>query len=147
VKVAVISGGGWPQFEKQLVSNLPTTNFWLIYLSFLLAAQSFTDTSQQIGKRSIRKISLQIKEKRSSIPKEAIGVADFKIEKLWGEQIEDREARYIFCLRSESSLGRKGKWDPISPSGRRSKLLLTISSPSFLSESGARHLSTLPSRD
>jgi len=23
VKVAVISGGGWPQFEKQLVSNLP----------------------------------------------------------------------------------------------------------------------------
>ena len=23
VKVAVISGGNWPQFEKQLVSNLP----------------------------------------------------------------------------------------------------------------------------
>ena len=23
VKVAVISGGGWPQFEKQLLSNLP----------------------------------------------------------------------------------------------------------------------------
>ena len=23
VKVAVISGGGWPQFEKQLLANLP----------------------------------------------------------------------------------------------------------------------------
>src|ERR1017187_8326242 len=23
VKVAIISGGGWPQFEKQLLSNLP----------------------------------------------------------------------------------------------------------------------------
>ena len=23
VKVAVISGGGWPQFEKQILSNLP----------------------------------------------------------------------------------------------------------------------------
>ena len=68
VKVAVISGGGWPQFEKQFVSNLPTTNSWRIYLSFLLAAQSFTDTNLQIGKRSIRRISLQIKEKRSSIP-------------------------------------------------------------------------------
>jgi hydroxymethylpyrimidine pyrophosphatase-like HAD family hydrolase len=26
VKVAVISGGNWPQFEKQLLSNLPMTN-------------------------------------------------------------------------------------------------------------------------
>ncbi|MGC1618774.1 MAG: HAD family hydrolase, partial [Candidatus Acidiferrum sp.] len=26
VKVAVISGGDWPQFEKQLLSNLPNDN-------------------------------------------------------------------------------------------------------------------------
>lgn len=25
-KVAVISGGDWPQFEEQLLSNLPRTN-------------------------------------------------------------------------------------------------------------------------
>ena len=28
VKVAVISGGGWPQFEKQLLSIFPMTNAW-----------------------------------------------------------------------------------------------------------------------
>jgi len=27
-KVAVISGGGWPQFEKQVLSHLPTTKAW-----------------------------------------------------------------------------------------------------------------------
>ena len=28
VKVAIISGGAWPQFEKQVLSNLPKTIAW-----------------------------------------------------------------------------------------------------------------------
>ncbi len=27
VKVAVISGGNWPQFEKQVLANLPQSDF------------------------------------------------------------------------------------------------------------------------
>ena len=65
VKVAVISGGDWPQFEKQVLANLRTTNAWPIYLSFLPVEQSSTNT-QGIGKSSIRKISPRLKKKRSS---------------------------------------------------------------------------------
>ena len=51
----------------------------------------------------------------------------------------------IFRLGSARSLGRKGNNGIlISPSGRRLKRFLTLSFPSFLSESGARHRLTLP---
>jgi len=71
VKVAVISGGGWPQFEKQLVSNLPTTNFWLIYLSFLLAGTKFYRYGvSRLEKRSIRRFHYRSKRKDPRFPKE-----------------------------------------------------------------------------
>ena len=34
VKVAVISGGDWPQFEKQLLANLPKDKFWRNIVGF-----------------------------------------------------------------------------------------------------------------
>ena len=49
VKVAVISGGDWPQFEKQLLSNLPHDER-LMNLSLLpTCGTKFSDT-QGIGK-------------------------------------------------------------------------------------------------
>ena len=67
VKVAVISGGGWPQFEKQLVSNLPHDKR-LANLSLLpTCGTKFYRYDRESGKRSMRKISPRIKEKRSSV--------------------------------------------------------------------------------
>ena len=111
----------------------PTTNSWLIYLSFLLAVQSFTDTNRQIGKRSIRRISLQIREEKilDSL-KKAIGVADFKIEKLWGKQIEDRGSQITFsALGQQAPLEEKEKWDPDFAKRKKIKATLDTFIPEF----------------
>ena len=133
VKVAVISGGGWPQFEKQFVSNLPHDKL-LANLSLLpTCGTKFYRYESQIGKRSIRRISLRIKEKRSSIPsKKAIGVADFKIEKLWGEQIEDRGSQITFsALGQQAPLEEKEKWDPDFAKRKKIKAILDTFIPEF----------------
>jgi hypothetical protein len=57
VKVAVISGGDWPQFEKQLLSNLPHDERLGKSVSpSNLRNKVLTDTTQRHGKRFIRKI-------------------------------------------------------------------------------------------
>ena len=67
VKVAVISGGDWPQFEKQLLSNLPHDER-LTNLSLLpTCGTKFFPIRQEIGKSSIRKISPRMKKRKSSV--------------------------------------------------------------------------------
>ena len=63
VKVAVISGGAWAQFEKQLLSHLPHDEH-LKNLSLLPSSSS----TQGIGKKSIQKISPRMKKRKSSVP-------------------------------------------------------------------------------
>jgi FMN phosphatase YigB (HAD superfamily) len=64
VKVAVISGGDWPQFEKQLLSVFSMTNVWSIYPSFLHVELSSSDM-RGVGKRFIQKISPRMKKRKS----------------------------------------------------------------------------------
>ena len=62
----------------------------------------------------MKKISPRRKERKllSSL-KKAIGGAGFKIEKLWGEQIEDRGSQITFsALGQQAPLEEKEKWDP-----------------------------------
>ena len=65
VKVAVISGGDWPQFEKQFLCNFPMTNAWRIYPFFPPVEQSFTNT-RGTGKSSMKKTSPRINAARSA---------------------------------------------------------------------------------
>jgi len=92
--VAVISGGGWPQFEKaigfesaprQLLANLSLLSY--------LRHKVYRYESADWKKIYSEDFTTDQREKILDSLKKAIGVADFKIEKLWGEQIEDREAR------------------------------------------------------
>jgi len=66
VKVAVISGGDWLQFEKQVLSGLPMIKDWRTCQFFLPAGQSSTNM-ERIGKRYILKISLQKKKRKLSV--------------------------------------------------------------------------------
>jgi hypothetical protein len=113
-KVAVISGGDWPQFEKQLVGNLPKgqdmedllllptcgTKFfrhepggWL-----KLYSEDFTDAEKQ---------------KILSSFERALVEAGFKPEQTWGEIIEDRGSQITFsALGQQAPIWAKEKWDP-----------------------------------
>jgi phosphomannomutase len=112
-KVAVISGGDWPQFEKQVLANLPKdatlknlsilptcgTKFYLYKTDWeQLYAENFTEDEKK------KIISSLIK---------AIDESGFKATKVWGETIEDRGSQVTYsALGQQAPLEEKKKWDP-----------------------------------
>jgi phosphomannomutase len=102
VKVAVISGGDWPQFEKQVLSNLPHDEH-LANLSLLPTCG--TKFYQHAGNwKKIYSEDFTAGERNKIIHslEKAIELSGFKVEKTWGEQIEDRGSQITF-----SALGQQ----------------------------------------
>jgi phosphomannomutase len=132
VKVAVISGGAWPQFEQQVLARLrpdaclknlsllPTcgTKFYRHDVSWeLLYSEDFT-----AAQRSTIVASLQ----------RAIVAADCKVEKVWGEVIEDRGSQITFsALGQQAPLEEKKKWDPDFTKRKKIKAVLDTLIPEF----------------
>jgi hypothetical protein len=132
VKVAVISGGNWPQFQKQLLSLLPQdqhlknpsllptcgTKFYKYHSGWeQLYAENFTDEE---------------KTKIIGSLKQVIESSDFKAEETWGEQIEDRGSQITFsALGQQAPLAEKKKWDPDFAKRKKIKKLLDELIPGF----------------
>jgi phosphomannomutase len=95
-KVAVISGGNWPQFLKQLLSMLPDDER-LNNLSLLpTCGTKFYSYNSGWEKLYSEDFTPEQKEKIISSLKKAIEKSDFKVDKVWGEQIEDRGSQITF---------------------------------------------------
>ena len=112
--VAVISGGDWPQFEKQVASRLPEradlTKLWLMPTTgtklyryedgqwHAIYAELFDDAEKK-----------KILESFDA----ALEATGFKPEQTWGQRIEDRGSQITFsALGQEAPLEAKEKWDP-----------------------------------
>jgi phosphomannomutase len=133
VKVAVISGGDWPQFEKQLLSNLPHDER-LANLSLLptCGTKFYRYDSADWKKVYSEDFTTDQREKILSSLKKAIGVAGFKIEKLWGEQIEDRGSQITFsALGQQAPLEEKEKWDSDFAKRKKIQAILDTLIPEF----------------
>jgi HAD superfamily hydrolase (TIGR01484 family) len=132
VKVAVISGGGWPQFEKQLLSNLPQDQR-LVNLSLLpTCGTKFFQYAGEWEKIYSEDFTAEEKENIVSSLKKAVGVAGFKVERVWGEVIEDRGSQITFsALGQRAPLGEKEKWDPDFAKRKRIKTILETFIPEF----------------
>ena len=133
VKVAVISGGNWPQFEKQLLSNLPHDER-LANLSLLptCGTKFYRYDSADWKKVYSEDFTTDQREKILSSLKKAIGVAGFKIEKLWGEQIEDRGSQITFsALGQQAPLEEKEKWDSDFAKRKKIQAILDTLIPEF----------------
>ena len=95
-KVAVISGGDWPQFEKQLLSNLPHDER-LMNLSLLpTCGTKFYQYAGDWKKIYSEDFTADEKEKIVSSQKQALGSSGFKVEKVWGEALEDRGSQITY---------------------------------------------------
>ena len=132
VKVSVISGGAWLQFEKQVLaylshderlknlSLLPTcgTKFYKYGSKWeLLYSEDFTDAEKQ---------------KIISSLKKAMESSNCKVEKAWGEIIEDRGSQITFsALGQKAPLEEKKKWDPDFTKRKKMKALLDKLIPEF----------------
>jgi phosphomannomutase len=132
VKVAVISGGNWPQFEKQLVSNLPR-DANLRNLSLLpTCGTKFYKFNSGWEKLYSEDFTDEEKEKVISSLEKAIGISEFKAERVWGELIEDRGSQITFsAIGQQAPLEEKKKWDPDFSKRRRMKAFLDKSIPQF----------------
>ena len=132
VKVAVISGGDWPQFEKQLLSNLPHDKR-LVNLSVLpTCGTKFFRYAGDWKKIYAEDFTTVEKEKIVRSLKKAVGEAGFTVEKLWGEAIEDRGSQITYsALGQQAPLEEKNKWDPDFTKRKKIKAILDTLIPEF----------------
>jgi HAD superfamily hydrolase (TIGR01484 family) len=125
VRVAIISGGNWPQFQAQVLAQLPRnlrmerlsllptcgTKFYRHEGSWkLLYAEDFSEKEKDLITGSIR---------------QAVLSSGFKADQTWGEQIEDRGSQITFsALGQQAPIEAKERWDPDFSRRRKIKALL-----------------------
>ena len=132
LKVAVISGGDWPQFEKQLLSDLPHDER-LVNLSLLpTCGTKFYKYTGEWKKIYSEDFTVAEKEKIIASLNKAIEESGFKAEKIWGEIIEDRGSQITFsALGQQAPLDEKKKWDPDFTKRKKIKSILDNFIPEF----------------
>jgi len=147
IKVAVISRGNWPQFGTQLLSHLPHDER-LANLSLLpTCVTKFYQFSGDWNKLYGEDFTEGQREKIRSSLKKALAAAGFKVDKIWGDEIEDRGSQITYsALGQQASSNKRRNGILIAPNEKRSKPSLTPMFPSFLSASVARLLLISPSR-
>jgi len=113
VRVAVISGGDWPQFRKQILSNLPQDDR-LKNLSLLpTCGTKFYQYQDEWEKIYSEDFNETEKKKIIDSLRKALEITRFKVEKVWGEKIEDRGSQITYsALGQEAPVKEKTKWDP-----------------------------------
>ena len=132
VKVAIISGGGWPQFEKQILSNLPQDEV-LKNLSLLPTCGTQFYQYKRAWKR-IYSEDFSPKEKTKIINelKNALNTTDFEIEHIWGDEIEDRGSQITYsALGQQAPIEEKIKWDTDFAKRKKIQEILNVSIPEF----------------
>ena len=130
--VAIMSGGDWPQFEQQLVGNLPAD---ADLAKFLLLPTSGTKLYRYDGGWSRIYADIFTSEERDQIVKaldDAMQEAGFAGDKSWGEKIEDRGSQITFSgLGQEAPLNAKHAWDPDFAKRKLLQKILTPVLPGF----------------
>src|SRR5271154_3595482 len=95
-KLAVISGGDWPQFEKQVLANLPKGKR-LQNLSILpTCGTKFYQYKTGWKQLYAENFTAAEKEKIISSLNEAVEASGFTAKKTWGDPIEDRGSQVTF---------------------------------------------------
>ncbi len=130
--VAVISGGDWPQFERQLLEHLPSRggspNLFLLPTSgtkfyrfdgnwSLVYADNFSESERR---RILEALACAVAE------------AGLATEEVWGDQVEDRGSQITFSgLGQQAEPDLKALWDPDLQKRNRLKSLLAMRLPDF----------------
>ncbi len=132
MRVAVISGGAWEQFETQLLANLPAddrlerlvllptcgTQFYRYHGSWeRVYAENLTDDERA---RIIGALDRALDE------------SGYRAARVWGEVIEDRGSQItLSALGQQAPLAEKRHWDPDFAKRRAITAILTPLLPDF----------------
>ncbi|RVT93108.1 HAD-IIB family hydrolase [Sphingomonas crocodyli] len=114
VDVAVISGGDWPQFEKQVASRLPNDSpierLWLMPTTgtklYRFIDAAWRPIYAELFDEGERAAILSAFD-------DALSYTGLSEEQIWGERIEDRGSQITFSgLGQAAPLKEKEAWDP-----------------------------------
>jgi len=131
-KVAVISGGDWTQFQKQVLSHLPE-NQTLENLSILpTCGTKYYQYHSNWIKLYSEDFTLDESNKIISNLTTAVEESGFKAEQSWGEVIENRGSQITYSgLGQQAPLEAKKVWDPKFEKRQKIKNRLDISLAEF----------------
>jgi hypothetical protein len=112
--VAVISGGDWPQFQKQVASRLPEradrSKLWLMPTT---GTKLYTFRDGEWGTVYAELFEPELKARILSAFTESLAATGFTPEQTWGELVEDRGSQITFsALGQQAPLEEKEHWDP-----------------------------------
>ena len=132
IKVAVISGGAWAQFEMQLLTDLPK-NSLLANLSLLPTCGTkffqYNGTWEELYSEDLT--AAEKRKIRDSLDR-AAGEAGDRAKKVWGEVIEDRGSQVTYsALGQQAPLAEKEEWDPDFAKRKKITAILETLIPEF----------------
>ena len=132
VKVSVISGGDWSQFEKQVVARL-SQDERLKNLSLLpTCGTKFYKYDSKWDLLYSEDFTAAEKKKILNSLQQATETPDLKPVQTWGELIQDRGSQITFSgLGQQAPLEVKKKWDPDFAKRKKIKVLLDKLIPKF----------------
>jgi len=112
--VAVISGGDWPQFQKQVASRLPEranrTRLWLMPTT---GTKLFRFDGGEWRTVFAELFDDELKQKILAAFDASLEATGFVPEQTWGERIEDRGSQITFsALGQQAPIDAKEHWDP-----------------------------------
>jgi HAD superfamily hydrolase (TIGR01484 family) len=125
-KVAIISGGDWPQFEKQLLGNLPKTDrLHDLILLPTCGTKFFQFDGGDWKKLYSEDLSEAQKQRITTELERAVAATGYQPKETWGELIEDRGSQITYsALGQEAPLEAKKTWDPDFAKRQKIKALL-----------------------
>ncbi|HEY0245633.1 MAG TPA: HAD-IIB family hydrolase [Mucilaginibacter sp.] len=133
-KVAIISGGDWPQFEKQVLDKLKNTKN-LKNLSILpTCGTKFYQYKAKKGWIQLYAEDFTNDQKTKIIDSlnQAVEKSGIKPTQTWGAQIEDRGSQITFsALGQQAPLAAKKSWDPKFAKRKKIQKALGITIPEF----------------
>ena len=132
VRVAIISGGDFPQFETQVLSHLPASSN-LTNLSILpTSGTKFFQYRNGWQKLYSDDLSDSDKKKIESALEQAVAESGFQPAQSWGERIEDRGTQITYsALGQQAPLEEKAKWDPDFSKRKQIQAILDKMLPDF----------------
>jgi phosphomannomutase len=132
VKVAIISGGDYPQFQTQVLARLPAAGN-LANLSILpTSGTKFFSYDGAWRKLYSEDLTDAEKQKIEDSLEKAVAQTGLQPKETWGERIEDRGTQITYsALGQEAPLDAKSTWDPDFSKRKQIKAILDGMLPNF----------------
>ncbi|MBV8153121.1 MAG: HAD-IIB family hydrolase [Candidatus Eremiobacteraeota bacterium] len=132
VRVAIISGGDFPQFDKQVVQRIPAGSRFENLSLLPTTGTKFYTYDGSWKKLYSEDLSNAEKTKIEQALEQAVTESGFQPAQSWGERIEDRGTQITYsALGQQAPLDAKEQWDPDFAKRQKIKALLDPMLPEF----------------